>query len=70
MSDLHHISGLFVGQLSDAEMVEFNEAVREGRARRSYEGAMGFLGCPVVRLMDPDFENECRDYKLHAHDYL
>jgi len=70
VTDVAELSGLYVGQLSDEEKRAFDAAVAEGRARRSYEGAMGFLGCPVVRLMDPDFENEARDYKLHANDYL
>jgi hypothetical protein len=51
MSDLQRIEGLFVGQLSDAEMRVFERAVADGEARRSYEGGAGFIGLARVRLV-------------------
>lgn len=50
MSELDWIEGLFVGQLSDEEMLTFERAVEEGLARRSYEGPAGFMGLAKVRL--------------------
>lgn len=49
--DLERIEGLCVGQLRRDEMELFERAVREGHARRSYEGMMGLLGLPMVRLV-------------------
>lgn len=51
MMRLHEMEGLFVGLLRDEELEEFDRAVREGRARLSYEGAGGFLGLAKVRLI-------------------
>ena len=40
--------GLPVGLLSREEMETFHRLVREGKARRTYDDALGFLGCPRV----------------------
>lgn len=50
MSDLERIEGLFVGQLDDRELRTFERAVKDGEARRSYEGGAGFMGLAKVRL--------------------
>ena len=50
MSELERINGLFVGQLDPDELRLFERAIREGRARRSYESASGFLGLAKVRV--------------------
>jgi len=42
--------GLFVGMLREEEVAEFERAIDEGIAYRSYEGAGGFLGLAKVRL--------------------
>lgn len=41
--------GLFVGILDENQLEEFNQAVKDGKARRSYEGAAGFMGLAKVR---------------------
>lgn len=42
--------GWFTGQLDEAERRIFDDACNEGLARRSYEGAAGFMGLARVRL--------------------
>jgi hypothetical protein len=49
---LHGLDGIFVGMLSERELAAFNEMCRTGEARRSYEGAGGFMGLAKVRLND------------------
>lgn len=51
MSDLERIEGLFVGQLAERELETFEDAVKKGRAYRSYEGGAGFMGLAKVRLV-------------------
>ena len=50
MIELKRLDGLFVGQLDSEEMKEFNKAIEEGTAYRSYEGMSGFMGLAKVRL--------------------
>lgn len=50
---LHEMDGMFVGLLDDDEIAEFDRAVKAGKARRSYEGAGGFMGLAKVRLIRP-----------------
>ena len=50
MIDLHRLNGLFVGQLDDAELAAFNQACREGRAERVYQGGAGFMGLAKVKV--------------------
>lgn len=47
---LADLDGMFVGLLSDDELKAFEIAVREGLARRSYEGGGGFMGLAKVRI--------------------
>jgi hypothetical protein len=49
-ADVRGIDGLYVGQLTERELETFNRLVREGRARRVYEGGSGFLGLAKVTL--------------------
>jgi hypothetical protein len=58
MTDLEHIEGLFVGQLSESEMLTFERAVQAGEARRSYEGGAGFMGLAKVRLIRRDDDDQ------------
>lgn len=51
MSDLEHIEGLFVGQLTEREMRTFERAIQDGAAVRSYEGGAGFMGLAKVKLI-------------------
>jgi hypothetical protein len=51
MSDLEWIEGLFVGQLDEKQMRTFERAIKDGEARRSYEGGAGFMGLAKVRLI-------------------
>ena len=50
---LHEMDGMFVGLLDNNEIAEFERAVEDGKARRSYEGAGGFMGLAKVRLIRP-----------------
>ena len=43
--------GLFVGQLKPHELERLEEAIREGLARKSFEGVSGFLGLSKVRMI-------------------
>lgn len=43
--------GWFTGQLDPAERQIFDDACKEGIARRSYEGAAGFMGLAKVRII-------------------
>lgn len=43
--------GWFTGQLDEAERQIFDDACKEGLARRSYEGAAGFMGLARVRIV-------------------
>jgi hypothetical protein len=49
--ELLRLDGLFVGQLREHELELFEEAVRRGLARRSYEGGAGFMGLARVRIV-------------------
>lgn len=42
--------GIFVGMLNADEIALFDEAVEQGIAHRSYEGAGGFMGLAKVRF--------------------
>lgn len=44
------IEGLFVGQLTEDELMLFEAAVKAGLACRSYEGGAGFMGLAKVRI--------------------
>lgn len=48
---LDEMDGMLVGMLDDEEIAEFDRAVKDGKARRSYEGAGGFMGLAKVRLI-------------------
>jgi len=50
VSDLTRLDGLFVGMLTEDEVEAFSRAVKEGKARRSYEGGGGLMGLAKVRL--------------------
>ena len=45
------IDGLHVGLLNDDELAWFDAECAAGRARRSYEGAAGFMGIAKVRIV-------------------
>ena len=45
------IDGLHVGLLSPEELAWFEAECAAGRARRSYEGAAGFMGVAKVRIV-------------------
>ena len=51
MNDLQRLEGLFVGQLSDDELKLFEQAIKDGRAKRWYNGAAGFMGLAKVKLI-------------------
>lgn len=51
LMDLERLDGMPVGMLNEAELWLFEKAVEDGLARRSYEGAMGFMGLAKVRLV-------------------
>lgn len=57
-ADLGRLDGLFVGQLSDEEADAFEDAVKAGRAARSYEGVSGLMGLAKVRLRQEDTDGE------------
>jgi hypothetical protein len=42
------IVGLFVGQLDEVELALFEQAIKDGVARRYYDGTAGFLGLAKV----------------------
>ena len=46
------LNGLYVGQLSDDELLEFERMVADGRAVRSYSGAAGLMGLAKVKVID------------------
>ncbi len=48
---LRNAEGLFVGQLDENELKAFNRLVSASLAKRSYEGAGGFLGLAKVRFI-------------------
>lgn len=48
--ELRRLDGLFVGQLEPEEIDLFEQAIERGMARRSYEGAAGFMGLAKVRI--------------------
>ncbi len=54
MADVKELNGLHVGSLTPFELVLFNEAVKQGLAERSYEGAAGFMGLAKVRVIEKD----------------
>ena len=56
VEELRRLDGLFVGQLSETERDYFEQAVADGLAWRSYEGAAGMLGIPKVRTQTPRHE--------------
>lgn len=47
------VVGMHVGLLIPQELAAFERLVAAGKARRSYEGAAGFLGLAKVRLVEP-----------------
>jgi restriction endonuclease Mrr len=49
---LSRLNGMYVGDLSEAELREFTQAVLENRARRIYIGGSGFLGLAKVEVLD------------------
>jgi hypothetical protein len=65
MRDLvRKIDGLFTGQLDTAERQIFEDACKEGLARRVYEGAAGFMGLAKVRVIDaPPVDDGCINLK-------
>jgi hypothetical protein len=58
VQETRRFSGLFVGQLDDAELKTFERAVASGIARRAYEGASGFMGLAKVRLSLPKEQDD------------
>ena len=48
---LDEMDGMYVGLLNDDERAEFEQAIKDGRAQRLYEGMGGFLGMPKVKLI-------------------
>lgn len=57
MTDPGRLHGLFVPQLTDEELVVFDRMVREGRARRSYQGLAGFMGVARVEIVELEDES-------------
>ena len=53
MADLDSIAGLYVGQLNEDELVEFERAVKAGLAYRSYAGPAGLMGVAKVQVIRP-----------------
>lgn len=53
-TDISWCDGLFVGMLDSRELAKFDALCERGLARRSYEGAGGFLGLAKVRLAKPE----------------
>lgn len=51
-ASLSRLHGLYVGDLQEAELREFNQAIQENRARRVYVGGAGFLGLAKVEVLD------------------
>lgn len=52
--DPSRIHGLFVPQLTQEETIVFDRMVREGRARRTYQGLAGFMGVARVEILEPE----------------
>jgi len=50
-AELARLDGLFVGMLNEAELEAFEVAVKQGKARREYSGASGFMGLAKVRAI-------------------
>jgi hypothetical protein len=46
------MDGIYVGYLDPEELTEFDRAVEEGKAYRSYEGVGGLMGLAKVRLKE------------------
>lgn len=55
--EIEWMEGEYVGALSEGELRIFQKAVNEGKARRSYEGAGGFMGLAKVRLTKHNAES-------------
>jgi hypothetical protein len=49
---INNLDGLYVGQLTDAELLEFERLIQEGRAVRAYSGAGGLMGLAKVKILD------------------
>jgi len=47
---LRLIEGLFIGQLTEDQVLLFNAGFDAGLCRRSYEGTLGLMGLARVRL--------------------
>lgn len=47
---INRLDGIFVGQLDHVEMSAFESAIKAGYAKRSYDGAGGWLGLAKVKL--------------------
>ena len=54
VEEVSHWDGLFVGQLDGTELETLDRAVASGIAKRSYEGAGGFMGLAKVRVTLPN----------------
>jgi hypothetical protein len=52
---LDRAEGLFVGMLDGNELAAFNRLCEAGAARRTYEGAAGFMGLAKVSLLKERF---------------
>jgi hypothetical protein len=51
-ASLSRLHGMYVGNLSEAELNEFNQAIHENRARRIYVCGAGFMGLAKVEVLD------------------
>jgi hypothetical protein len=63
---------MYVGDLSEAELREFTQAIQENRARRVYTGGAGFLGLAKVEVLDdtPDDNRTSVELCADEHDEL
>lgn len=50
---IEEMDGMFVGLLDDDEIAILNQAISDGKARRAYVGAAGFMGLAKVELLHP-----------------
>jgi len=51
MDIVHHVNGLYVGQLNEEELQAFNRACKAGKATRTSSGAGWLLGLPKVMVL-------------------
>jgi len=49
--NLDRLDGLYVGLLDSDELAVFEQAIKDGKACRSYEGPGGMLGLSKVKLL-------------------